>query len=241
MTKYINLLKGDLKNIFRDKMYIFILFAPILMGFAFKIIISFLETILLNEVAFHLSPYYLLIVSFVIIIIPLVSGMLFAFLILEDRDQGIITYLSITPFSKKMYLLYRLSISYFISFISVLFAFYNLHLIEVKFIFLLPILIMASFGGPLIVLLITTFANNKVQGFAFAKALSIFYLIPLSVYFINSNIKYLFSIFPSFWVYSSLKVIYQGSIIYLLYVTIGISFYFTLMFVLAKKFKKRYD
>ncbi|MGM0445440.1 MAG: hypothetical protein ACQEQH_03450 [Bacillota bacterium] len=241
MTKYINILKGDFKNVFRDKMYIFILLAPVLMGFAFKIIILFLETILLEELAFHLFPYYLLITSFVIIIIPLVSGMLFAFLILEDRDQGIITYLSITPFSKKRYLLYRLSISYLISFISVLFAFYYLHLIEIKFIYLLPVLMMTSLGGPLIVLLISTFADNKVEGFAFAKGVSIFYFIPLAAYFIDSNIEYIFAIFPSFWIYRILEVVDQGDNLYFLYTLLGFLCYFIYICLLMKKFQKRYN
>ncbi len=241
MKKFINLLKGDLKNIFRDKMYIFILLAPLLMGFAFKIIVSFLENILLEEFAFQLFPYYLLITSFVIIIIPLVSGMLFAFLILEDRDQGILTYLSITPFSKSRYLLYRLAISYIISFISVLFAHYYLQLIEIGLIYLLPILMMASLGGPLIVLLITTFADNKVEGFAFGKASSIFYLFPLSAYFINSNIKYIFSIFPSFWIYQTIVVVDQSNDLYLTYTFLGFLSYFTYIYLLMKKFHKRYN
>jgi len=240
MTKYINLLKGDLKNIFRDKMYIFILLAPILMGFAFKIVITFLEAILLEEFAFIITPYNFLILSFVLIIIPLVSGILFAFLILEDRDQGIIIYLSITPLSKRKYLFYRLIISYLISIISVIFAHYYLQLIVIKFIYVLPILLMTALGGPLIVLLITTFANNKVEGFAFAKGLSIFYLIPLAAFFINNNIKYILTILPSFWVYKIIESINKNNELLYLYYIFGFVVYFVYMFYLLKKFNKRY-
>lgn len=241
MNKLINLLKGDLKNIFRDKMYIFILLAPIIMGVVFKIIIEFLENILLIEFSFELSPYYYLIISFVLILIPLVSGILFAFLILEDRDQGIITYLSITPLSKSKYILYRLSISYLISFISAIFAYYYLNLIFIKNIYILPILFMSALGGPLIVLLITTFADNKVEGFAYAKGLSIFYLIPLSAFFIDNNIKYIFAIFPSFWIYQIMELINKNNEVFFLYYILGFFVYLIYLYYLVKKFKKRYN
>ncbi len=241
MKKFIVLLKGDLKNIARDKMLLFILLAPFLMGIVFKYVISFLEVILLNEFSFHLSSYYFLLFIFIIILIPMVSGILAAFLILEDRDQGILAYLSITPLSKNGYLLYRLLISFIISFISVIFAYYILQIIQVKVLFLLAVLMMTALGGPLLVLLITAYADNKVEGFAFAKGAGVLYLLPFTAYFIDSILRYLFAIFPSFWVYKSFQAIDNDSTIYLLYILFGLLVHLFFISFLLKKFKNRYN
>ncbi|MEJ6951556.1 hypothetical protein [Natronospora cellulosivora (SeqCode)] len=241
MNRILAMLKGDLKNTSRDKMYFFVLFSPLVITITFKFLISFSEKLLYEQLGFSLTAYYPLIMIFVLYLIPSILGMLIALLIIEDRDQGIITYLSITPVDRFEYLSYRLIVSVILSCFSLIFAIYFLQLVDIYLLRFLPVILMAALEGPFIALFITAFASNKMEAFAFSKASGIFFFAPIAAYLIESNWEYLFGIFPTYWIYKSFETVYGGLAFYLLSLLTGFIVHLFFIYLLYKKFKKRID
>lgn len=241
MKRIFVLLKGDLKNASRDKMLLFILSSPIVITVIFKFLIPFAEKILKEELAFSLISYYHIIIIFLLTLIPSILGILVALLIIEDRDQGIITYLSITPVQRFEYLVYRLLVSVLLSFFSLLFAIYFLNIVEIKLLRSLPVFIMASLEAPFIALFITAFADNKMEALAFSKVSGIFFIAPIAAYFIDSKWGYLFSVLPTYWIYKSFESIYGDWSLYLLSLLTGFIIHSLFIYFLYIKFKKRFD
>ncbi|MFW6029850.1 MAG: hypothetical protein ACOCRO_06305 [Halanaerobiales bacterium] len=241
MKRIFVLLKGDIKNAIRDKMLLFILFSPLIIAIAFKFLIPFLEKILMNQLSLSLTPYYFIIMIFILVLIPSILGMLIALLIIEDRDQGIINYLSITPVQRFEYLINKLLVSMILSFFSLLFVIYFLNLVDIKLLRSLPIFIMASLETAVIALFITAFASNKMEAFAFSKASGIFFITPIAAYFIESRWAYLLAIFPTFWIYKSFEGVYGGFSMYIVRFILGFVVHLIFILFLYRKFKERID
>lgn len=107
MQRIYTMLKGDLKNISRDYMLLFILISPAIIAVVFKFLIPFSGDILAAELGFKLSDHYTFIMAFMIMLVPMMYGMMIGLLALEERDENILNYLFVTPLSKAEYVLYR--------------------------------------------------------------------------------------------------------------------------------------
>lgn len=241
MKKLLVFLQGDLKNITRDKMLFFILLSPLIMVVPFKIIISVAEKILWEQFTFSLVSHYPFVMAFIVMLIPLTLGTLVGFMILEERDQGILAYLSITPLSRIKYLIYKLFSVAVISIMASIFALYVLELVEVKLLVLLPIFLMTALEAPMLALVIGAFADNKVEGFALAKGSGLFFFAPLVGYLLETNWRYLAGVFPTFWVGEVVTTVYSNFSFYLLKLGIGFVVHLLFVYWLLQKFKNRVD
>jgi len=241
MKQFLILIQGDFKNISRDRMFLFILVSPFLMGLGFKLLIPFLEKILWEYLSFSLFPHYTFIMAFVLMLIPLIQGMMIGFMILEDRDQHLLSYFAVTPLSRLHYLGRRLVSSVFISLVFSVFIIYFLNLVEVKILQTLPVFLMAAMEAPLLALFISTYADNKVEAFALSKGMGILFFAPLVGYLLESKWSYLAGIFPTFWIGESFLAVYQGSGYYLFTLGAGYPVHLIFIIFLLKKFRNRVE
>ncbi len=241
MKKLLALLQGDLKNITRDKMLFFILLSPLLMAVGFKIIIPVGEDILGEKFAFSLTPHYPFIIAFILMLIPLTLGTLIGFMILEERDQGILSYLSVTPLSRIKYLVYKLFSIILLSILGSVFALCFLQLLEIKFLSLLPVFFLAALEAPMMALVIGAFADNKVEGFALAKGSGLFFFAPLIGYMLETNWRYLAGVFPTFWIGEVVTTVYSNFSFYLFKLGIGFVVHLLFIYLLVNRFKTRVD
>src|SRR5690606_27817765 len=106
----------DAKNIRRDELLRWIIFAPVVMA----LLVRFLFPIVLVRAGeilqFDLMPYYEPVTSFMIILLtPYLAGLVIGFLLLDQRDDGTLTALQVTPLSLNGYLLYRLTMPMLLS------------------------------------------------------------------------------------------------------------------------------
>ena len=97
MGKITALLKGDYKNISRDSILILVSIAPMLILLLLRFGLPLTSVLLLEKLSFDLSEYYPLIVSFMILLVPMMYGMITGFMILDERDENLLTYLSSRP------------------------------------------------------------------------------------------------------------------------------------------------
>src|SRR4030043_396206 len=130
MVYFTTLMKNDLKNIFRDRMLVFsAIIAPLMFLVIGRIVFPWItENYYPNLVLFY-PTFFMLCVIFIQMFFGFVSG----FLIMDERDEYILTVLRVMPISRSSYLFYRMFLLSIFSFIFVLLFPWLTGLIKVSF------------------------------------------------------------------------------------------------------------
>ncbi len=102
MNKTLYLFRVGLRQISRDGMLFALLPAPVLLGLVLKLGVPLLP--------FSIQPWYGLADGVLICLTPALTGMISAFLLLEERDTGVAAFYQVTPAAGYSYLLARLGI-----------------------------------------------------------------------------------------------------------------------------------
>jgi fluoroquinolone transport system permease protein len=146
-----------------------------------------------------LTSYDPLLLSWLLLMTPVLAGVVIGFLLLDERDDRTLTALQVTPLTLKGYLVYRVGMPMALSAVM---SGVVLHLSGRLTLPLLPLL-GAALGtaplAPLCALFLGAFAANKVQGFALMKAAGVLVLPPLIAYFVRSPWQLAFGVVPLYW------------------------------------------
>ena len=199
----------DARNIRRDSLLRFLLLYPWLLGVSFRFLVPFITGALAP--GFDLTLYYPLIVGFFgVIITPPLAGYIIGFLLLDERDDGTLTALQVTPLSMNRYLTYRLAVPVVISVAAIFIVIPLMNLIPVRLQPMLPIALLAGLEGPIFALLLASLAGNKVQGFAVMKGLGMLFLAPFAAWFVSPPWQWLLGLFPTYWPVKAFWVMLDG-------------------------------
>lgn len=204
------LARGDLKLIIRDSTLVMMLFAPLaITGLLF--FMPTLEVLIQSKFGFDLSPYRLFAVSFLNLVPGMLFAMIYGFIILDERDEDVIDFISITPLRKQGYLTYKLMMPMLLSgsfFLVLIFASLPIPLNPVNG---LGLAVMVALETAIGILFLVVFSENKVEGLAFSKLLGLMYLAFPLVFFWDSNWHWLSAFLPPFWIAKTLQHIQLGS------------------------------
>ncbi len=167
-------------------------------------------------------------------------GFVIGFLIMDERDENLLTVLRVMPISRNTYLIYRMLFISILSLIYILLFPLLTGLIDIGFIDYLPIGVLLAFLTPVLGLVANIVATNKVQAFAVFKTLGGVFYIPLFAFFINNDLKYILGIIPNFWTFMALdKLLTTGQQDYV-FLGIGFVLHLILLSVLFYLFNKKY-
>ena len=220
MTQLIGKLgRSDVKLIGRDSFLIFMfLFAAIIagvLGFGLPALNTYLAEngVMPSEtIPFSLSDVYPMLVAYMAIYTgALLVGTIFGFVLLDEKDHHTLKAMLVTPVPLKQYVLYRVGLPAVLAFVVILGM--TLFINQA----LLPLwqMILISAGGaltaPIIALFFATFAENKVQGFAYSKFGGISGWAFLIGWFVPVPWQWLFGLFPPFWIGKAYWLALDGS------------------------------
>lgn len=188
----------DRRAIRRDSLLrLFVLF-PFLIGLLMRWLIPTAQR--LYGHVFSLEPYYELIAAFFsLILMPGLAGTLIGLLLLDEKDEGTLMVLRVTPLSMGRYLAYRMAVPMAISVVSTYIVLGLLGIVPVLYVKLLPHALVAALSAPIYALLLAAFAQNKVQGLALMKGMGVFYLAPLAAWFTPEPWQWLLGVMPTYW------------------------------------------
>ena len=238
MVYFVKLAINDLKNIVRDKFLVYALIAfPVMMIIIARIFVHWISEL------YAIEGIYPLFFMLLVIMLPMIFGFITAFLIIDERDEHILTVLRVMPMSRNSYLLYRMFFMSIFSFITVLlFPALSGLLDDTQFSYIqyIPVAVLFSLFTPFSALLVSTFANNKVQAFAIFKIGGTVFLIPLFAFFIVDNLKYVFGVIPNFWTFMAMDSIITKGSLDPVPLVIGFVFHIALLAVLFYKFNKKF-
>ncbi len=192
------LLASDLRNIRRDTLLRFLLAYPFVMGLVMRFLIPVVENGLRDTYDIH--PLYPLFVSFFgLVTMAGLSGLVIGLLFLDERDEGSLAALQVTPLPMRSYLGYRMALPMIWGVMSVFIMVPLMGIAPFEPWVLLVIGLEASLLGPIFAVAFVSFAANKVQGLAFSKGLSVMLSGPFIAWFVPEPWQYLLGIFPSYW------------------------------------------
>lgn len=203
------LARVDVKNVSRDSLTRFLIAYPFLLGLLFRYLVPLVDQRL--EATFDLTPYYPLIVGFFgILITSSLAGYVIGFLLLDERDDHTLLALRVTPLTMQRYLTYRLLTPVLIGLAAAFIAIPLMDLMELPYLKLLPITLVAALMAPIFALLLAALASNKVQGFAVMKGLGLLFLAPFAAWFIAEPWQFLLGLFPTYWPVKAFWVMLDG-------------------------------
>lgn len=236
MVQIRKLLLNDIRNIIRDRLLLYTAFLiPLIIIIFTRLVIPWL-----SENVVPLQQYYSLLFMLIVITIPMMFGFVIGFLIMDERDENLLTVLRVMPISRNTYLIYRMLFISILSLVYILLFPLLTGLIDIGFIDYLPIGVLLAFLTPVLGLVANIVATNKVQAFAVFKTLGGVFYIPLFAFFINNDLKYILGIIPNFWTFMALdKLLTTGQQDYI-FLGIGLVLHLILLGVLFYLFNKKY-
>lgn len=199
MKNRLSAFTGSVRLIRRDPMLVLMLFAPFLAGAAFCFGLPLLRPVLISAFAFDLAPWYALADAMLLMLTPLLAGTLCGFLMLDERDDGVGAYYTVTPLGRGGYLVSRLvfPVLWSVGIAPVLMALFSLS--HPELIRVLAVAVVGGFFGAFYALMLLAFAGNKVEGLAVSKMMGLTMLPMLLPFFTHSPWTAFAGIFPAFW------------------------------------------
>ncbi|MVO98595.1 hypothetical protein [Paenibacillus lutrae] len=212
MTKYRALLANDIRYAWRDPVLMAALFGPLLLLLLSRYGFPVASYWLGSSYSFNLDEYRGFAASLLMMIIPLLIGMLVGLLMLDERDENVIVYYSVTPFMGRGYLVYRLTLPTLLCIVlSMLFlVFSGFMLFRLGY---LLVLILLAMEAPLFALFLAAFAANKVEGLVLSKIGGLFIIGPAVAYFIPNTWQFLGAWVPTYWPAKVLHLFMQNEIL----------------------------
>jgi fluoroquinolone transport system permease protein len=201
MRSAMALARNDLRSVRRDSLLAGVASVPLVMVAALRWGLPRVGEWLLEVHGFDLTPYHPLVLGlFLLLNLPLLFGLLVAFLFLEEREAGTLDALRVTPLTTGVFTGYRLSAA---TILSVLFTLGCLGLSgmlePVALLPLLPAVLLSGLLAPVVALVVVAFAENRVEGMAVGKALGVLIVGPLAVYLTAAPWTRLLGVLPSYW------------------------------------------
>lgn len=200
IKKVASLANTDIKNIRTDPMLVLSFIGPLILIVVYHTGIPVGLSILESKINVDMKLYEKLIFLVFLFMLPLITGMLGGFLMLEEKESQLITYYSITPLGQKGYVLYRLTVPFLITFVSVLSFMKFSHFSLMPIIWFVFTAIITSMLAPLISLFLASYATTRVDGFALSKMSSLLIVAPFILFLVPSGMQWIGGVLPTFWI-----------------------------------------
>ncbi len=195
-SKLTRLMRSDLRNIMRDPTLFAVLIFSIMPMILFFFFSPWMDRAAydafgLEKISQYAAPIFFILPAHLI-------GWVIGFLILEEKDEGALLALEVTPVGKTGIVLYRSALAFLMVFALALVS-ASLLFSDVSPRSWIILSLFISLQAVMVTLILPAQAKNKVQGLALIKAINLFAMAPLLA-IIASPFRYLSGLFPGFWI-----------------------------------------
>lgn len=208
MKRIWKLFQIGLKQIAKDGMLLVMLPIPFIAGLFFKLAMPFLNGVLEDKLAFSILPWYGLCDGMLICLAPMLVAMVSAFLLLDERGEGVSAFYQISPAGGCCYLAARVGLPLLWSFAATFIAAALFHLSPLSPGVIVTSTIVSTFTGAALAMMVVSIAENRVEGLAISKLTGLSFSGLIVVWLLPPPYSYLCSFLPSFWVG---KLILEGA------------------------------
>ena len=196
MEKFVLILKADLKNILRDKSLAFVLFVPII----FIMLLRY-GIIQIEEYYQPIKEYYSLIVAFFCILTAVFPAWMLSFVMMDEKDQDVVTVMKIMPIAFTRFIFYRLGTVMMFSFLYVFLTLVLNSLIVLSVWKIIFLSFITSLIAPIVMFFIVGYAKNKIEAATMFKLGNTLLFLPVIAFFIDSAWTKITAIIPLYWTF----------------------------------------
>ena len=192
---------SDMKIISHDRMLLLLSLTPLLLIILLKLVFPIFSHIIFTKSGFLLDKYYSLIAITSVSIIPMLYGMVYAFVLLHENDPDIFHKHEGKPATGRSSLYLRIVMTMTLSFIFVLISILITNPVPsegwLRTVFVIFLLTIQS---PFVFLLIGSLADNRDEGLALSAIYGIFLItVPLGM-LLHHPWNYLAFFSPLYWI-----------------------------------------
>lgn len=247
MTQIIRTLgRSDAKLIGRDRFPLFMFGFIVYIIVALRLLLPWANTYLaengiLPNASFSRSlvDFYPIIIAYMAIYTgAMMVGTIVGFMLLDEKDHNTLKAMLVTPVRFQQYALYRVGLPAILAFVIVMVMVLGINQALIPGWQLLFIAAGAAFLAPLTTLFFAIVAENKVQGFAYAKFTGISGWVIMLGWFIPEPWQWLLGIFPPFWVSKAYWMALDGRQWWWLVLAVGVVFQVGVIYWLVQRFNK---
>jgi fluoroquinolone transport system permease protein len=197
----LNSFKADIKFIARDPMLLMAFLAPFILILVLRLVFPLLSIFIFSKTSFLINSYYTLVAITFVSIIPMLFGMVYAFILLDENDLHILQVIAVTPAGKKNFLYMRMIIPAFMSFVMVLLSVIFTNPVPAEgWLRTIFVTFLLSAQSPFIFLFIGSLAGNKIEGLALSKLYGVFLIaVPLGL-LLHHPWNYFAFFSPLYWI-----------------------------------------
>jgi fluoroquinolone transport system permease protein len=192
--RFVRLIASDAMNVSRDPMLIFACVLSVLPAIGLSMGRTAIDG---AGAAANITNLYAYFVPVALVLPAFLIGWVSGFLLLEDRDDGPLLAVEVTPVGRAGFLAYRLVIS---ATIAGLITAMGIALLLPDSPIWLKVVVLATIPADTVLasLALLTFARNKVEGLALTKLINIAAIIPAAA-FIPSPLRLVGAVVPTYW------------------------------------------
>lgn len=190
------LLASDAMNISRDPMLVGAIFMSLLPAAALYFGREAMDAAALE--AFGVSQLSRYFAPLALIIPAMLIGWVTGFLLLEDRDDGPLLAVDVTPVGKGGFLGYRVTVTAIVTAAVTLYA-APLVIPEFGWGMAALMAVLVASEAAMVAIILPAIARNKVEGLALTKLINLASVVPL-IAIIQSPLRLAAGVFPSYWI-----------------------------------------
>ncbi len=241
MNKYRMLIINDIRHAGLDPVLMVGIFAPLALLVVSKFGFPIVADWLMNDYVFNLYEYSSFAAIFLVVTIPMLTGMMTGLLMLDERDENVISYYAVTPLMRRGYMIYRLVLPSVLCTLlsSLYFIGSGLSSYQLEHWY---ILVLLACEAPCFTLFLASFSANKVEGLALSKIGGLFIAGPIVAYFVPGPWQLLGAWIPTYWpakVFFAIEA--DGGLIVIAYFAVGLILHLGLLRVMVRSFIGRVD
>jgi len=201
MSLTTTLFRIGLKQISKDGILLALLPSPFLLGLVFKLALPFASR---RAAPVSLAPWYGLADGFLACLAPLFAAIVCAFLILEERDEGLCSFYAITPAEGYPYLTARIGIPMLWAFAVTVLVLALFSVSDLPFGVIVLSSLLSVLMGLSLAMMLVSLAGNRVEGLALSKLMGASLLGLFLIWFVPAPWHFFGAFLPSFWIGSIL-------------------------------------
>ncbi|MCX6254553.1 MAG: hypothetical protein NTV31_08775 [Bacteroidia bacterium] len=193
--------KADIKFVAHHPMLLLAILAPFIVIFFLQFIFPLLSGFIFLKTGFLLEKYCSIVAISMVSGIPMLPGIVYAFILLDESGLQILQAKPVTPADKKNLLYMRMIVSAFLSFIIVLFSIILTNPVPTEgWLRTVFVSFLLSIQSSFVFLFIVSLAGNRVEGSALTMLYCIFLVaVPLGL-LLHHPWNYFVFFSPLYWI-----------------------------------------
>ena len=198
---FTTVLKAEVRNMLRDRMYMFFAIYPAIFGTLGYFLVNWIKDQPNSGQWGNITAMMLIIVT------GYVFGALIAFTLLDDKDDKVLMSLKITPVNVKYYVYIKMLVGMIFGFIATFVLVLATDFLPDSSMWLkIGVSILGAIQVPSVTLIVNSFSDNKVEGFVIMKMSGLIIMLPLIGFFLGGWVQYLLGFAPGYWAGRAIEI-----------------------------------